>query len=63
LSTMPLQSRDRWTKLSKVFYLLIGIGILVEILRRLGVAFVAVSDARSKEGRRRQQEGEQQPRV
>jgi hypothetical protein len=31
-----------WMKLFTVFYLLIGIGILVEILRRLGIAFVAV---------------------
>jgi hypothetical protein len=29
-------------KVFTVFYLLIGIGILVEILRRLGAAFVAV---------------------
>jgi hypothetical protein len=29
-------------KLFTVFYILIGIGILVEILRRLGIAFVAV---------------------
>jgi hypothetical protein len=32
----------RWMKVFTVFYLLIGIGILVEILRRLGAAFVAV---------------------
>jgi hypothetical protein len=32
----------RWTKVFTVFYLLVGIGILVEILRRLGMAFVAV---------------------
>jgi hypothetical protein len=32
----------RWMKVFTVFYLLIGIGILVEILRRLGTAFVAV---------------------
>jgi Ion channel len=31
-----------WMKLFTVFYLLIGIGILVEILRRLGIAFVAI---------------------
>jgi hypothetical protein len=31
-----------WMKVFTVFYLLIGIGILVEILRRLGIAFVAV---------------------
>jgi hypothetical protein len=32
----------RWLKIFTVFYLLIGIGVLVEILRRLGFAFVAV---------------------
>jgi hypothetical protein len=31
-----------WVKVFTVFYQLIGIGILVEILRRLGMAFVAV---------------------
>lgn len=35
----------RWMKVFTVFYLLIGIGILVEILRRLGFAFVAVREA------------------
>jgi hypothetical protein len=29
-------------KVFTVFYLLIGIGILVEILRRLGASFVAI---------------------
>jgi hypothetical protein len=33
---------DRWVKVFTVLYQLIGIGILVEILRRLGLAFVAV---------------------
>ena len=33
---------ERWMKVFTVFYLLIGIGILVEILRRLGIAFVTV---------------------
>ena len=33
---------EGWMKLFTVFYLLIGIGILVEILRRLGLAFVTV---------------------
>jgi Ion channel len=42
----------RAMKLFTVFYLLIGIGILVEILRRLGIAFVAVR-SESKERRRR----------
>jgi hypothetical protein len=33
---------DRWLKVFTVLYQLIGIGILVEILRRLGTAFVVV---------------------
>jgi hypothetical protein len=31
-----------WMKIFTVFYILIGIGILVEVLRQLGTAFVAV---------------------
>jgi Ion channel len=33
---------SRWMKVFTVLYLLIGIGILVEVLRRLGFAFVTV---------------------
>jgi ion channel len=33
---------DRWLKLFTILYQLVGIGILVEILRRLGFAFVTV---------------------
>jgi hypothetical protein len=33
---------DRWLKVFTVLYQLIGIGILVEILRRLGTSFIAV---------------------
>jgi Na+/H+ antiporter NhaC len=51
-----------WMKLFTVFYLLIGIGVLVEILRRLGFAFVAVpaqeqseKHSASKRGRGREQ--------
>ena len=33
---------DAWMKVFTVFYVLIGIGILVEIARRFGVAFIAV---------------------
>lgn len=40
-----------WMKVFTVFYLLIGIGILVEILRQLGSAFVAVR-AQEKAARR-----------
>jgi hypothetical protein len=32
---------DGWVKIFTILYQLIGIGILVEILRRLGFAFVA----------------------
>jgi hypothetical protein len=34
---------DGWIKVFTVLYQLLGIGILVEILRRLGVAFVRVT--------------------
>jgi hypothetical protein len=33
---------DGWVKIFTILYQLIGIGILVEILRRLGFAFVVV---------------------
>jgi Ion channel len=33
---------DGWMKLFTVFYVLVGIGILVEVLRRLGRAFIEV---------------------
>ncbi len=33
---------EGWMKVFTVFYLLIGIGILVGVLRRLGIAFVTV---------------------
>jgi Ion channel len=33
---------DGWMKLFTVFYILIGIGILVEIVRRFGMAFIEV---------------------
>jgi hypothetical protein len=43
---------ERWMKVFTVFYLLIGIGILVEILRRLGIAFVTVrAQERNRKGR------------
>jgi hypothetical protein len=37
-----LALRDAWLKVFTVFYVLIGIGVLVEIVRRLGFAFVEV---------------------
>jgi voltage-gated potassium channel len=33
---------DRWLKVFSVLYQLIGIGILVEVLRRLGLAFIVI---------------------
>lgn len=33
---------DAWMKLFTVFYLMVGIGVLVETLRRFGLAFVEV---------------------
>jgi voltage-gated potassium channel len=37
-----LALEDGWMKLFTIFYILIGIGILVEIVRRFGVAFIEV---------------------
>jgi hypothetical protein len=42
VSDPDLVLTDGWMKIFTVFDLLIGIGILVEILRRLGFAFVTV---------------------
>ena len=42
----------RWMKIFTVLYLLVGIGILVEILRRLGMAFVAVRSEAPQRRRR-----------
>jgi hypothetical protein len=39
-----------WTKVFTVLYLLIGIGILVELLRRLGQGFVAAGAMRHAVG-------------
>jgi hypothetical protein len=41
---------DRWLKVFTVLYQLIGIGILVEILRRLGLAFIAVRAQEKQQG-------------
>jgi hypothetical protein len=38
-----------WMKIFTIFYVLIGIGILVEILRRLALASIAVREAERKE--------------
>ena len=45
VSDPDLVLQDGWLKLFTVFYLLVGIGILVEVLRRLGLAFVEVRKA------------------
>jgi Ion channel len=39
---------DGWLKLFTVGYQLIGIGVLVEVLRRLGFAFVTVQEEEKK---------------
>ena len=42
VSNPDLTISDRWVELFTVLYQLIGIGILVEVLRRLGIAFITV---------------------
>jgi len=42
VSDPELVLSDRWLKIFTALYQLIGIGILVEILRRLGLSFVVV---------------------
>ena len=42
VSDPDLMLDDGWLKLFTVFYQLIGIGILVEVLRRLGIAFITI---------------------
>jgi hypothetical protein len=42
VSDPDLVLQDGWLKLFTIAYQLIGIGILVEVLRRLGMAFVEV---------------------
>jgi hypothetical protein len=50
VSDPDLVLQDGWLKLFTVLYLLVGIGILVEILRRLGIAFVEVRKQERAEG-------------
>ena len=45
VSDPDLVLQDGWAKVFTVLYQIIGIGLLVEILRRLGVAFVVVQAA------------------
>ena len=54
VSDPDLVLNDAWLKLFTVFYQLIGIGILVEILRRLGFAFVAVRARKRRPSKRRE---------
>jgi hypothetical protein len=42
VSDPDLVLQEGWMKIFTVLYLLVGIGVLVEVLRRLGMAFVAV---------------------
>jgi hypothetical protein len=48
---------DAWLKLFTVFYILIGIGILVEIVRPLGFAFVEVRRAEKAQSRGEESSG------
>ena len=45
VSDPDLVLQDGWLKIFAVFYQLVGIGVLVEVLRRLGIAFIAVRAA------------------
>lgn len=45
-------AQDGWLKVFTVLYQLVGIGILVEILRRLGIAFITIR-AREKSSHHR----------
>lgn len=54
---------DGWMKLFTAFYVLVGIGILVEMLRRFGMAFVAVrqEDLERKRLQRERRRAEAEP--
>jgi hypothetical protein len=54
---------DPWLELFTAFYVLIGIGILVEVARRLGISFIAVrrQDAEAKAANAAARAGEQPP--
>jgi Ion channel len=45
VSDPDLVLQDGWLKIVAVCYQLLGIGIIVEILRRMGAGFVASRDA------------------
>lgn len=57
VSDPDLVLEEGWMKLFTVFYLMIGIGILVEILRRLGIAFVIVRAKERADGEAGEGEG------
>jgi Ion channel len=48
VSDLDLVLDDGWLKLFTIGYQLIGIGVLVEVLRRLGCAFVTVQEEEKK---------------
>ena len=49
-----LTIEDAWVKLFTVFYIIVGIGILVELARQIGMGFVEVSrqDREARHARR-----------
>jgi hypothetical protein len=52
VSDPDLVLQDGWLTVFTVLYQLIGIGILVEIMRRLGIAFIAVRAREKSSGHR-----------
>ena len=44
VSNPDLVLTDRWLEVFTILYQLVGIGILVEVLRRLGIAFITVRE-------------------
>ena len=56
--TAKLAVTDPWLKIFLAFYVLVGIGILVEVARRLGMGFIAARaeiDAQKRGGGQREQ--------
>jgi hypothetical protein len=52
VSDPDLVLQDGWLKVFTILYQLIGIGILVEILRRLGLSFVEIRRQESQPDQR-----------
>lgn len=61
VSDPDLVLTSAWMKIFTVFYILIGIGVLVELLRRLGTAFVTVRAEEHAASRRRHDHGSEAP--